>query len=100
MFDRFRRSTPIVPLMVAKSIDSTSTTEKNGEVSEEAAPVPTRDPEFGASAIIKTLYEGKGSQPGCYNWVDYPPKALSKKVAKAHDRVHSFSKLSPTLYSP
>ncbi|KIN00164.1 hypothetical protein OIDMADRAFT_104143 [Oidiodendron maius Zn] len=36
---------------------------------------------------VKTLYAGKNSRGGNYDWVDSPPKTLSKKVAKAHDRV-------------
>jgi hypothetical protein len=45
--------------------------------------------ELGASLSVKTLYEGPKSQSGKgrYDWVDYPPKQLSKSAAKAQDRV-------------
>ena len=49
--------------------------------------VQDRDPSFGTSPIVKTLYEGKGSQPGDYNWVETPPKQLKEKAARAYDRV-------------
>ncbi|KAM0464905.1 hypothetical protein ACHAPV_001896 [Trichoderma viride] len=38
-----------------------------------------KDPNFGASPIIKTLYDK--------NTVDYPPKQMSKSAARAQDRV-------------
>ncbi|KAK1761536.1 ATP-dependent zinc metalloprotease YME1L1 [Echria macrotheca] len=43
--------------------------------------------ELGSSLAVKTLYEGPKSHPGFYDWVDYPPKQLSKSVAKAQSRV-------------
>ncbi|KAK0752558.1 P-loop containing nucleoside triphosphate hydrolase protein [Schizothecium vesticola] len=48
---------------------------------------PSAGLEPGSSLAIKTLYEGPNSHDGCFEWVDYPPKQLSKSVAKAHDRV-------------
>lgn len=48
---------------------------------------PAKDPTFGADAVVKTFYEGKNSAEGYYDWVDYPPKQLSKAAAKAQDRV-------------
>lgn len=45
------------------------------------------DPDFGASPTLKTFYEGKNSCAPNYDWVDSPPKQLSKKIAKSHDRV-------------
>ncbi|KAM5354481.1 hypothetical protein ACJ41O_001128 [Fusarium nematophilum] len=56
-----------------------------GDVEEEA--VAPKDPTFGADSVIKTLYEGRNSTPGDYEWVDYPPKQISKAVARAQDRV-------------
>ncbi|TDZ72081.1 Fidgetin-like protein 1 [Colletotrichum trifolii] len=41
---------------------------------------------FGVDATVKTLYEGKNSTGGIYDWVDYPPKQLSKKAAQNQDR--------------
>ncbi len=46
-----------------------------------------RNGELGASASVKTLYEGPGSHDDKYDWVDYPPRQLSKSAAKAQDRV-------------
>ncbi|KAK3387869.1 P-loop containing nucleoside triphosphate hydrolase protein [Podospora didyma] len=43
--------------------------------------------ELGSSPSIKTLYEGPNSHDTSYEWVDYPPKQLSKSAAKAQDRV-------------
>lgn len=48
---------------------------------------PAAGIEPGSSLAIKTLYEGPNSHDGRFEWVDYPPKQLSKSVAKAHDRV-------------
>ena len=49
-----------------------------------AAPV---DPTFGCDAALKTFYEGKNSNANYYDWVDSPPKRVSKKTARANDRV-------------
>ncbi|KAK3905393.1 hypothetical protein C8A05DRAFT_30798 [Staphylotrichum tortipilum] len=46
-----------------------------------------RNGELGANASVKTLYEGPASREGMYDWVDYPPRQLSKSAAKAQDRV-------------
>jgi hypothetical protein len=43
--------------------------------------------ELGANASVKTLYEGPNSREGIFDWVDYPPKQLSKSAARAQDRV-------------
>jgi hypothetical protein len=63
-------------------------------------PRPERDVEFGVTVAVKTFYAGKGSGGGNYNWVDSPPKALSKKVVKANDRVcyYSFRFSTPLRY--
>jgi hypothetical protein len=49
--------------------------------------MPGKDSNFGTNAVIKTFYEGKNTCGSNYDWVDSPPKQLSKKVAKAYDRV-------------
>ena len=46
-----------------------------------------RNGELGANASVKMLYEGPASHDGIYDWVDYPPRQLSKSAAKAQDRV-------------
>lgn len=48
---------------------------------------PEKDPTFGVDATIKTLFEGRNSSATHYEWVDYPPKQLSKSAARAQDRV-------------
>ncbi|KIW00918.1 uncharacterized protein PV09_07661 [Verruconis gallopava] len=48
---------------------------------------PTVDPTFGCDAAIKTFYEGKNSNANYFDWVETPPKQVSKKIAKAYDRV-------------
>ncbi|KAK1968283.1 ATPase [Colletotrichum sublineola] len=47
---------------------------------------PARNPTFGVDATVKTLYEGKNSCGGIYDWVDFPPKQMSKKAAESQDR--------------
>ncbi|KAK7745719.1 hypothetical protein SLS62_009685 [Diatrype stigma] len=41
----------------------------------------------GSHPCVKTLYEGPGSTEGLKNWVDYPPRQLSKTAIRAQDRV-------------
>ncbi|KAK3372966.1 P-loop containing nucleoside triphosphate hydrolase protein [Lasiosphaeria ovina] len=52
-----------------------------------ASSVPSKNAELGSSVSVKTLYEGPNSHDDFYDWVDYPPKQLSKSAAKAQDRV-------------
>ena len=54
---------------------------------DEAKPATGKDPAFGSEAAVKTMYEGRNSSPSHYEWVDYPPKQLSKSAARVHDRV-------------
>lgn len=60
--------------------------ESNVSASEESKLAPV-DPTFGCDAALKTFYEGKDSNPNYFDWVDSPPKQVSKKVARANDRV-------------
>jgi len=46
-----------------------------------------KDATFGATPAVKTLYERRNSSDSCIDWVDYPPKQMSKTAAKAQDRV-------------
>jgi hypothetical protein len=48
---------------------------------------PPKDPTFGVDAVLKTFYEGKKSTVTYYDWVETPPKQLSKKAAMRQDRV-------------
>ncbi|KAN0071868.1 P-loop containing nucleoside triphosphate hydrolase protein [Elaphomyces granulatus] len=48
---------------------------------------PSRDTSYGVDAVVKTFYEGRNSNDTYYNWVDYPPKQLSKSASKAQDRM-------------
>lgn len=41
----------------------------------------------GSHPCVKTLYEGPGSNEDMKNWVDYPPRQLSKTAIRAQDRV-------------
>lgn len=52
---------------------------KSGEDAKDAA--------FGQTPAVKTLYERRNSSDSWIDWVDYPPKQLSKTAAKAQDRV-------------
>ncbi|POR37741.1 Putative 26S protease regulatory subunit [Tolypocladium paradoxum] len=54
---------------------------------DDAKPATGKDPSFGSEAAVKTMYEGRNSSPSHYEWVDYPPKQLSKSAARVHDRV-------------
>jgi len=62
-----------------------STAAKMGKTSADAS--SKKNVEIGANPSIKTLYEGPGSREDAYNWVDYPPKTVTKSLARAHDRV-------------
>ncbi|KAL8297395.1 hypothetical protein RB597_006481 [Gaeumannomyces tritici] len=48
---------------------------------------PTKDPILGSSPSVKMLYEGRSCGDDYVDWVDYPPKQLSKTAARAQDRV-------------
>jgi hypothetical protein len=61
--------------------------EKKKPSFKEPATSPDKDPNFGADASVKTFFEGPKSRPGLYDWVDYPPRQLSKAAARVHDRV-------------
>lgn len=59
----------------------------SGEEEDGKPAAPSKDPTFGADATIKVMYESRNSDIGHYDWVDYPPKQLSKSAARAQDRV-------------
>jgi hypothetical protein len=66
------------------------TKRKNGEPPQglaSSAAGSNNNGEHGATASVKTFYEGPDSREGVYRWVDYPPKQLRKSAAKAHNRV-------------
>lgn len=67
---------------VEKPIDLESTESEDGKV-----PVPGKDPMFGSDVQTKTLFEGKNSDGCHFDWVDYPPKQMSKAASRAQDRV-------------
>lgn len=46
-----------------------------------------KDANFGATPAVKTLYERRNSSDSWIDWVDYPPKQLSRSAAKSQDRV-------------
>lgn len=41
----------------------------------------------GIDPIVKTYYEGPGSGNGVYQWVEIPPRQMSKRVAAKLDRI-------------
>ncbi|KAM3506240.1 hypothetical protein MY11210_007636 [Beauveria gryllotalpidicola] len=43
--------------------------------------------EVGGDPVSKIMYEGPESSAFNYNWVDYPPKQISKATAREHGRV-------------
>ncbi|KAF9869751.1 putative ATPase [Colletotrichum karsti] len=45
-----------------------------------------KNPTLGAEATVITLYEGKNSVPGIYDWVNHPPKQMSKKAAQIQNK--------------
>jgi hypothetical protein len=47
----------------------------------------TKEPVIGSNLAVQTLYEGPKSSENHYDWVDYPPKQLSKSAAARQDRV-------------
>ncbi|KAM7201293.1 ATP-dependent zinc metalloprotease YME1L1 [Rhypophila sp. PSN 637] len=56
----------------------------------DGAATPTGGPknlDLGTTASVKTMFEGPNSRDGAYDWVEYPPKQLSKSAAKAQNRV-------------
>ncbi|KAK0651056.1 P-loop containing nucleoside triphosphate hydrolase protein [Cercophora newfieldiana] len=61
--------------------------EKDAANAAAAAGATAKKDELGSSLAVKTFYEGPLSRDGAFDWVDYPPKQLSKSAAKAQDRV-------------
>ncbi|KAJ0162796.1 hypothetical protein CTA2_3995 [Colletotrichum tanaceti] len=59
---------------------------EGGLSDEDAKKQPPKNSTFGVDATVKTLYEGKNSGNGIYDWVDFPPKQMSKKAAENQDR--------------
>lgn len=81
---KFKRFGQAITESASKIIEDSSTID---EKFDNVLPPPDRDVEFGVLTGTKTLYASKNSSPGHWNWVDVPPRTVSKKVAKAHDRV-------------
>jgi hypothetical protein len=52
-----------------------------------AAKLTPKESTFGVDAVSKTYYEGKNSSGDHYDWADSPPRQMSKRAAKAQDRV-------------
>ena len=76
------------PASFGKTLDDLTSSSSTAEKTPAGPPTfPGKDADFGTSTIVKTFYEGKNSFGNNYDWVDYPPKQLNKKVAKSHDRV-------------
>lgn len=60
---------------------------KDGDTPDKDKADDGKDANFGATAAVKTLYERRNSSDSWIDWVDYPPKQLSKNAAKSQDRV-------------
>ncbi|KAB5584935.1 P-loop containing nucleoside triphosphate hydrolase protein [Coniochaeta sp. 2T2.1] len=69
----------------AESVPSNANGSGGGTVS--AVAVGLKENTAGSSPSAKTYYEGPGSGAGFFNWVDYPPKQLSKSALKAEERI-------------
>lgn len=52
-----------------------------------ASPPSKEPPKVGGRACIRTLYEGPKSKGTYFNWVDYPPRQLSKSAARTEEDV-------------
>jgi len=70
-----------------KTLSDFSSAETVIDGDEKRGAKPASGSELGSSLVVKTLYEGPSSHDNFYEWVDYPPKQLSKSAAKAQDRV-------------
>lgn len=69
------------------SSSDSQTLADESDISPNAKVADSNDTALGSHPCVKTLYEGPGSSPYIKNWVDYPPKQLSKSASKAQDRV-------------
>ncbi|KAH8660482.1 hypothetical protein BX600DRAFT_467761 [Xylariales sp. PMI_506] len=68
------------------SSPSSSLTDLKGEV-DIKKPSDQKHGGLGSHPSVKTFYEGPNSSERMINWVDYPPRQISKSAAKAQDRV-------------
>ena len=64
------------------TIPKTVDLDSSGFLADEKLEVPLA----GSEPIVKTLYEGRDSRPSAYNWVDHPPRQISKSTARAQNR--------------
>ncbi|XWW96099.1 hypothetical protein V2A60_004069 [Cordyceps javanica] len=58
-----------------------------GNADQDAEDDTTEEEEVGGDPVSKIMYEGPDSSTWNYNWVDYPPKQISKATAREHGRV-------------
>ncbi|KAK4183064.1 ATP-dependent zinc metalloprotease YME1L1 [Podospora australis] len=71
------------------SEDKSASDGKSNPKGTTAASGKAKKSELGGTPAIKTLYEGPSGmrEGGGCDWVDYPPRQLSKSAAKAHSQV-------------
>lgn len=74
------------PLDMDSSIDGEKDGAEDSKTKGKKGP-PGKNPEFGTEASIKTMFESRNSNPPSFEWVDYPPKQLSKSAARVQERV-------------
>ncbi|OAA54645.1 ATPase, AAA-type, core [Cordyceps fumosorosea ARSEF 2679] len=58
-----------------------------GNADKDAVEDSSTEEEVGGDPVSKIMYEGPDSSTWNYNWVDYPPKQISKATAREHGRV-------------
>ena len=82
------------PVTVETTVTSTANRQKRGLFGKSKQPASApgkvadgKDPTFGQDLSVKTFYEGKNSHEEHYDWVNHPPKQISKSAARAQDRV-------------
>lgn len=72
---------------IPKTADLDSLDDDDPRAKAEKAGAQGKDPGLGSDATVKTMYEGRNSNGCNFDWVDYPPKQISKSAARAQDRV-------------
>lgn len=70
-----------------RSSTDTGVQAEQGEESTKEKNPDSNDAALGAHPCVKTYYEGPRSSQRYKNWVEYPPKQMSKSGAKAQSRV-------------
>ncbi|KAK4222477.1 ATP-dependent zinc metalloprotease YME1L1 [Podospora fimiseda] len=67
--------------------DLASNNDEKSKTNTSSSGGPSQKLDVGNNVSIKTLYEGPDSHGEHFDWIDYPPRQLSKSAAKAQSRV-------------